>query len=220
MHTRCFEDSKEWNRCESPWWGRTTNGTAVLYSLSLVCKCLYEEYKDHHSSYPGIQSLFHHEHPQEKIAAAINQQQRHIWLLLFSFHFMLIITTLIYNKDKHADAGKDTYIIGCDCACRVTGHELQLHVNFTKQVLVFGMKSRARGLVHGQGEKLPIVEDFGTTITPSYLKVLVQVTCRGCYHKDYEEKANRYVTCHFSYSNSDAYCLVLIEFWLVSSKQI
>jgi hypothetical protein len=35
---------------------------------------LYEQYKDHHLSYPKIQNLFHHERHQEKIAATISNK--------------------------------------------------------------------------------------------------------------------------------------------------
>lgn len=68
-----------------------------------------------------------------------------------------------------------TYIIGGDSACRISGYKLELHINLAKEILVFGLKPRARGFVKGKSEKIAVVEYLGTTISPCYVKILVEV---------------------------------------------
>ena len=82
---------------------------------------------------------------------------------------------------------EEAYIVGSDSASRVSRHKLQLHINLPKQILILGLEARARGSVKGESKKLSIVEDLGSAITPSDIKILVQVTNRSN-HKGTKQK--------------------------------
>lgn len=74
-----------------------------------------------------------------------------------------------------------TYIVCSNCACRIPGNKLNLHVDFPKQVLILRSKSRTRGLVQGKCKKLPIFKDFRPTFSPSDVEIPVKVgTSMAC----------------------------------------
>ena len=77
------------------------------------------------------------------------------------------------------------YIVGSDSSSRVSGNKFELHINLPKQVLILGLETRARGFVKGESEKLSIVEDVGSAITPCDITVLVEVT-KSSNHKGTE----------------------------------
>ena len=96
------------------------------------------------------------------------------------------------DENKRAFDGKmlgkeAAYIVGSDSASRVSRHKLQLHINLPKQILIIGLEARARGFVKRESKKLSIVEDLGSAITPSDIKILVQVTNRSN-HKGTKQK--------------------------------
>jgi len=78
---------------------------------------------------------------------------------------------------------KFTYIISSDSACRVARDKLELHVNLSEQILIPGLKSRARGLVKVESEELAVAEDLSTTISPGNIKIVVEVACWCNRHK-------------------------------------
>jgi hypothetical protein len=46
-------------------------------------------------------------------------------------------------------------------------------------VLILGLEARAGGFVKQQGEELPILEYFATTVTPSDVNILDEVASKG-----------------------------------------
>ena len=75
--------------------------------------------------------------------------------------------------------GGCTYIVGSDSSSRVSRNKFELHINLPKEILIPGLETRARGFVKGESEKLSIVEDVGSAITPSDISVLVEVSKRS-----------------------------------------
>lgn len=69
-----------------------------------------------------------------------------------------------------------THVIGGDSASRVARNELDLHVDLAEQILILGVKARARGLVERKSEKVSIVEYLSAAISPRNVKVLVEIT--------------------------------------------
>lgn len=69
-----------------------------------------------------------------------------------------------------------TYVKGGHRSGGVAGDELELHIELAVEVLIPGLESRARILVEGEHEELPVVEDLGAAITPSDVYVLIEVT--------------------------------------------
>ena len=85
----------------------------------------------------------------------------------------------------------DTYIVSGDSASRVARDELELHVNFCKEVLVNGAEAGTGELVEGEGEEAAAVEDFATAVAPCDLEVLVEVAGGGSHNEDAKyEKTN------------------------------
>ena len=72
-----------------------------------------------------------------------------------------------------------TYIVGSDSSSRVSRNKFELHINLPKQILILGLETRARCFVKGESEKLSIVEDVASAITPSDISVLVEVSKRS-----------------------------------------
>lgn len=72
-----------------------------------------------------------------------------------------------------------TYIIGRDSASRVTRDKLDLHINLSIEIFIFGLEARARGLVKRESKKFPVVENLSAPIAPRNLKILVEVASRG-----------------------------------------
>ena len=89
--------------------------------------------------------------------------------------------------DGKALGKEEAYIVGSDSTSRVSRYKLQLHINLPKQILILGLEARARGFVKRESKKLSIVEDLGSAITPSDIKILVQVTNRSN-HKGTKQK--------------------------------
>ena len=85
----------------------------------------------------------------------------------------------IYIAEYKLYQVKRAYIIRSDGTSRVSGDKLELHVYLAEQILVVGLKSRARGLVKRQSQQLAIVEYLSSAIAPSDLEILVQIAGRG-----------------------------------------
>ena len=128
--------------------------------------------------------------------------------MLLSYHLLMIIfykyTTYKISLFKLYYVRRNliktrTYVIGCYGSGGVTRDKLELHVNFSKQVFIFGFKTRARGFVKGKGQKLSILEYLGTAVTPCYFKILVEVAGRCQSHKATGyNKTNKYlIISHF-----------------------
>jgi len=72
-----------------------------------------------------------------------------------------------------------THVISGDCASGISRDKFDLHVNLPIEILVLGLKARARGTVKGQSKKLTIVQNLTSAISPSDINILVQVASIG-----------------------------------------
>lgn len=68
----------------------------------------------------------------------------------------------------------NTNVVGSDSSGGVSRDEFELHIDFPEQILFLGLKTRARGSVKGKSEKLSVVKDLATTITPSDVEICVE----------------------------------------------
>lgn len=89
---------------------------------------------------------------------------------------------IVYYKDMEDDAR--AHIVGSDSPNRVSGNKFYLHIKHPKQILLLGLEPRPRVIVHGKSEKLSIVKYLSAPISPSDVKVLVEVTCWGGRHEE------------------------------------
>lgn len=70
----------------------------------------------------------------------------------------------------------DTNVVGSDGSGGVSRDEFELHIDLSKQIIFLGLETRARGSVEGESEKLSVVKDLSTTITPSDIEFCIKVS--------------------------------------------
>lgn len=70
---------------------------------------------------------------------------------------------------------KYTYVVGCDGAGRVSGNELQLHIELSVEKLILGLKTGAGSPVHGQAELPAVSGDDRTSTAPGDVHIAVEI---------------------------------------------
>ena len=87
-----------------------------------------------------------------------------------------------YSKNGHVIYDmmlSNTNVVGSDGSGGVSRDEFELHVDFPEQILFLGLKTRAGGSVEGESEKLTVVKNLATTITPSDIEFCVERSCEN-----------------------------------------
>lgn len=157
--------------------GRTIGGIVALYPLSLVCKRLYAQYKDLHSSSPRTRNQSHRDSALVKITAS-KKRQIEFTIVEQSMTCKLESTLdiFVYTKNNMINLQvwmeeptlyRSTYIVSGDGAGGVAGDKLELHVDSAEEIFSFGLKPRARDLVERKSEEVSTIEYLSSMITPS-----------------------------------------------------
>lgn len=93
------------------------------------------------------------------------------------FFYSIYMKFDMVTSYKYVIMLSNTNVVGSDGSGRVSGDEFELHIDISEQILFLGLKPRARGSIEGESEKLSVVKDLATTITPSDVEFCVE--CSG-----------------------------------------
>ena len=86
------------------------------------------------------------------------------------------------DDDDDDDEEEEAYEEGGDCASRIAGNELDLHVDPAEEVLVLGLEAGAGILVKGKREEVGIVEELPAAIPPTNFQISVHGVTSGQAH--------------------------------------
>jgi hypothetical protein len=86
-----------------------------------------------------------------------------------------------------------TYIVGSNSASRISRDKLELHINLSKEKLIVGLESRARGFVEWEGKKVAVVKHLPSAISPRDVKVLVEVSSCESHERAKKGKSQKHI---------------------------